>query len=695
MTFKQGRFRVMLVVAFVALIFFSYVIAMIRLQLVNGDYYKEQSEQKIYSTETITASRGSIYDCNGVSLVTNTTGYCIRFTRALMPTDSQNDIILSLIRLTEEHDCSYYDSLPLTQKAPYEYTSEISEGNTPKKLFSALEIPSTSTAEETMAALIEKFDLENYTAKEQRLLAGVRYEMLISSFNLSTPYEFSADVSVELVAAIKQRSDEFAGVEIDTRPIRNYTDPSIAPHLLGYVGKIYAEEYETLSKQGYKMNDTLGKAGIEKAMEDALKGTDGTRVIERDSGGKVLNITTLEEAVSGNNVVLTIDSKLQKIAQDSLKNCIETIAKRANEPGRDGEDANAGAVVAIKVNSGAILASATYPTYTMDEFNNDYNSLASDKELPLFNRAFSGTYAPGSTFKMATGIASLEEGATTIREQIRDTGIYKKYAPSYAPRCWVYTDYGRGHGLQNIVAALKNSCNYYFYEAADRMGIETLNDYCLKLGLGQKTGVEISESAGVLAGPTYRASIDEPWYPGDTLQAAIGQSDNLFTPLQLANYVSTIVNGGTRYNTHLVQGVYDAATGICVQEEQIKVNDNLKMKDENFHAIMNGMVECATTGTAAGVFGTSYKIGAGAKTGTASVPKGTANGIFVAFAPVDDPQIAVCVVVEHGAHGNYVGSVARDIFDAYFADVNAENEIVAEGILLPLEQPPAEEKTDE
>ena len=686
MTFKQGRFRVMLVVAFVSLIFFSYVIAMIRLQLVNGDYYKEQSEQKIYSTETITASRGSIYDCNGVSLVTNTTGYCIRFTRAMMPTDSQNDIILSLIRLTQEHKCSYYDSLPITLRAPYEYTSEIAEGNTPKKLFSTLDIPGTSSAEETMAALIEKFELEDYAAEEQRLLAGVRYEMLISSFNLSTPYEFSADVSVELVAAIKQRSDEFLGVDIDTRPIRNYTDPSIAPHLLGYVGKIYAEEYETLSEQGYKMNDTLGKAGIEKAMETALKGTDGTRVIERDSGGKVLNITTLDEAVGGNNVVLTIDSNLQKIAQDSLKSCIETIVKRSSEPGRDGKDANAGAVVAINVNSGAILASATYPTYTMDQFNNNYNKLASDKELPLFNRAFSGTYAPGSTFKMATGIAALEEGATTINEQIRDTGIYKKYAPSYTPRCWVYTDYGHGHGLQNIKAALKNSCNYYFYEAADRMGIETLNSYCLKLGLGQKTGVEINEAAGVLAGPAYRATIDEIWYPGDTLQAAIGQSDNLFTPLQLANYVATIVNGGTRYNTHLVQGIYDSATGICVQEEQIKVNDSLKMKDENFHAIMSGMVECATTGTAAGVFGTSYEISAGAKTGTASVPSGTANGIFVAFAPVDDPQIAVCVVVEHGAHGNYVGSVARDIFDAYFAEVKTDNNVLSEGILLPMEK---------
>ncbi|MBQ6823451.1 MAG: hypothetical protein IJP27_02250 [Clostridia bacterium] len=683
MTYKNGKFRAILVVAIVLLVFISYLITLMRLQLVNGDYYKEQSEKKIYSTETITASRGGIYDCNGVSLVNNTTGYCIKFTRALMPKAQQNDIILSLIRLMQEHETAYYDRLPITKTQPFAYTTEDMTDAGLKKLFSTLKLKHTPTAEETMAALIKEYDLENYTPEEQRLIAGVRYEMTLTVFSLSTPYEFAEDISVDLVATIKQLADEYPGVDIDTKPLRSYVDPTVAPHLLGYVGKIWAEEYEDLAAKGYKMNDTIGKAGIESAMEAALKGQDGTRVIERDSSGKVLNVTVLEEAQSGNNVVLTLDSKLQKVAQDSLKSCIETIVRRSKEPGRDGEDANAGAVVAVNIHSGAILASATYPTYTQDEFNNNYTALSTDELKPLWNRAFYGTYAPGSTFKMATGIAALEEGAVGLKETIRDTGIYMKYKPSYTPRCWVYSDYGRGHGLQDIVAALKNSCNYYFYEAADRLGIEALNRYCRKLGLGIKTGVEIGESGGILAGPDYRATIDEYWYPGDTLQAAIGQSDNLFTPLQLANYVATIVNGGTRYKTHLVQGVYDASTGVCVEEENIQVMDSLQMKDENYHAIMQGMLECATSGTAAGVFGYSYAITAGAKTGTASVPKGTANGIFVAFAPYENPQIAVCVVVEHGAHGNYVGSVARDIFDAYFADVTVESPITQENVLLP------------
>ncbi len=683
MTFKNGKARAVIVVAAVLLVFFCYLIALMRLQLVNGDYYKEQSTQKIYSTETITASRGGIYDCNGVSLVGNTTGFCVKFTRALMPKEQQNDIILSLIRLMEEHGAAYYDQLPITKTAPFSYTTKDMNDADIKRLFSTLRLKNNPQVEVTLAELVEKYDLEGYTPEEQRLIAGVRYEMALTTFSLSNPYEFAEDISVELVATIKQLSDEYPGVDIDTKPLRSYIDPSIAPHLLGYVGKIWAQEYETLAEQGYKMNDTVGKAGIEKAMESALKGKDGTRVIERDSTGKVLNVTVLEEAQSGNNVVLTLDSNLQRVAQDSLKSCIETIARRAREPGRDGEDANAGAVVAINIHSGAILASATYPTYTQKEYESNYTALASDELKPLFNRAFYGTYAPGSTFKMATGIAALEEGAVGLKETIRDTGIYTKYAPSYSPRCWVYSDYGRGHGQQDVVAALKNSCNYYFYEVADRLGIDTLNRYCLKLGLGSKTGVEIGESAGILAGPNYRSTIDEYWYPGDTLQAAIGQSDNLFTPLQLANYVATIVNGGTRYTTHLVQGVYDASTGVCVEEEKVRAADSLAMKDENYHAIMQGMLECATTGTAAGVFGYSYTITAGAKTGTASVPKGTANGIFVAFAPYDDPQIAVCVVVEHGAHGNYVGSVARDIFDSYFAKVTVSDPLTEENVLLP------------
>ncbi len=683
MTFKNGKFRAIFVVALVLLVFFCYLVTMIRLQLVNGDYYKEQSKQKIYSTETITASRGSIYDCNGVSLVTNTTGYCIKFTRALMPVEQQNDIILSLIGLMEEHKAAYYDHLPLSAQEPYQWTNTDFSSKEMKALLATLKLEGKPSAAEAMEGLIEKYDLEKFSPADQRKIAGVRYEMTQTTFSLFNPYEFAANVDVDIVAAVKQLSDEFPGVDIDTQPIRSYTDPSIAPHLLGYVGKIYAEEYEALAQKGYKMNDTIGKAGIEKAMESQLKGSDGTRVIERDSDGKVLNVTTLEEAKSGNNVVLTIDSNIQKVAQNSLKECIDTIVRRSGEPGRDGEDANAGAVVAINIHSGAILASATYPTYTQTEYDTNYNKLLADETKPLFNRAFNGTYAPGSTFKMASGIAALEEGVINVKEQIRDTGIFTKYAPSYTPRCWVYTDYGRGHGLQNIVDALKNSCNYYFYEVADRMGIDSLNRYCRKLGLGVKTGVEIGEEDGVLAGPAYRQTIDEIWYPGDTLQAAIGQSDNLFTPLQLANYVSTIVNGGTRYSTHLVQGIYDATSGVCVQEEKIKVMDNLKMKDENYHAIMDGMLACATTGTAAGVFGYSYAITAGAKTGTASVPKGTANGIFVAFAPADDPQIAVSVVVEHGAHGNYVGSVARDIFDAYFAGVEVGDTLTQENTLLP------------
>ena len=273
MTLKNGKVRYALVVAAVVLVFVSYLITLVRLQLVNGEYYKEQSEKKIYSTETITASRGSIYDCNGVSLVTNTTGYCIKFTRALMPKAEQNDIILRLIRLMEQHGASYYDRLPMAAEAPFAYTAEETDASL-KKLFKTLDLEGTPTAEVTFAALVKEYDLEDYTPEEQRKIAGVRYEMQLTGFSLSTPYEFAGDVSVDLVATVKQLSDEYPGVDIDTEPIRYYTDPAIAPHILGYVGKIYAEEYEELAAKGYSRN-----------REGHGRGSEGNRRYPRDRAG--------------------------------------------------------------------------------------------------------------------------------------------------------------------------------------------------------------------------------------------------------------------------------------------------------------------------------------------------------------------------------------------------------------------------
>ena len=683
MNLKNGRVRYLIIIIAAVCVFAAYMFRLFKMQVIDTAYYKEQSESKIYSTETVSASRGNICDRNGQLLVTNETVYTIRFSRALMPTETQDSIILSLCRLLSEAGESYYDTLPISDSAPYSF---VYEDDTSEKQIEALKekfkLSSDATAAQIMEQLIKKYKIDtSLTTEEKRIIAGVRYEMERSSFSASNPYIFASDVSISTVTTVKELSDEYPGVDIGTESKRVYTTPYLASHILGRTGKIYAEEYAELREKGYKMNEYVGKEGIEKAMEEYLRGTDGVRVIERDSDGKVLNVTTVRDPISGNNIILTIDKDLQEITQTSLEATIKSIADSGKyKSSKEGADACAGAAVVISVDSGEILASASAPNFDLSTYIENYTSLASDKLTPMVNRAFTGLYAPGSTFKMATGIAGLEEGFITPSTKIRDLGIYKKY-PDYQPRCWVYSDYGTTHGSINVSQALEKSCNYFFYETADMMGIELLNLYCTKLGLGQKTGIEITEAAGILAGPEYRSKTDGEWYPGDTLQAAIGQSDNLFTPLQLANYVATIVNGGTRYKAHLVKSVNSSKDGSSVIGTTIEAVETLEMQEDNYHAVMYGMKLAADSGTASTLF-SNYKVGVGAKTGTASVPSGTANGIFVAFAPYEDPEIAVCVVVEHGAHGNYVGAVAKAVFDEYFDGKTTQITVPAEEQLV-------------
>lgn len=682
MNLKNGTVRYISIIAIVVAVFGVYAFFLFKMQIIDNDYYKEQSQKRIYSTETISASRGNIYDRNGQLLVTNETVYTVNFSRLLLPTDRQNEIILSLCQLLTLKGEEYYDTLPLSKESPFTFNTDESSLKQITALKETLKLDDSADESAVLAALVKKYKIDDTLSDaDKRIIAGVRYEMERSSFSSSNPFTFASDISITTVTTIEELGDDYPGVDIDTESKRVYTTPYLASHLLGRVGKIYAEEYTELAAKGYKMNDYVGKDGIEKAMEDSLRGTDGTKVIERDSTGKVLGVTTVEEPVSGDSVVLTIDKDLQQVAQSSLEATIKSIAESGKyKSNGEGADACAGAAVVLDVDSGEILASVSAPNYDLSGYSEYYNVLSTDEKLPLFNRAFNGLYAPGSTFKMATGIAGLEEGIITPSTKIQDKGIYTKYT-DYKPRCWVYSDYGTTHGSIDVSQALEKSCNYFFYETADIMGIDFLNAYCKKLGLGEKTGVELPESSGTLAGPEYRSKNGEEWYPGDTLQAAIGQSDNLFTPLQLANYVATIVNGGTRYKTHLVKSVNDSKTGIGISESTTEVVETLEMKDENYHAIMYGMKLAAQSGTASNLF-SNYKVGVGAKTGTASVPSGTANGIFVAFAPYDDPEIAICVVVEHGAHGNYVGAVAKAVFDEYFEDNTTDLTVTAEATLI-------------
>ncbi len=662
MKFRNSRPRFIMLLVLVVVIFGAFIIALINLQIGQGSYYKELSEKRISTTETISAARGDVYDRNGELLITNRNGYNITISKALFQQTDQNRTIHELLEILAAYKTPHNDSLPITARAPFKPdASSNDKRDALKNLIREHDLTEDATADDILNALCEKYEIDkSYTPAQRRSIAGVRYEMELREFSMSNPFILAEDVSIDVVIALSERSVEYPCITVETAAYREYVDSAIAPHLLGRIGKIWANEYEELKTQGYKMNDLVGKEGIEKAMETYLRGIDGTRLIERNSAGEVLNVTTINEPIQGSGVVLTIDKQLQLTTQNALRSVILDLQGYSET-----RDAYAGAAVVVQVDTGEVLASATYPTYDFAEFNTNYDALSTDEDRPLFNRAFNGTYAPGSTFKMATAIAVLEEGVTGPDTKIKDEGIYTKY-PDYKPKCWRYTDYGATHGLVNVSEALRDSCNYYFYKSADELGIEALNKYCIQLGLGSKTGLELNESSGTLAGPTTRTEMGGEWYPGDTLQASIGQSDNLFTPIQLATYLATIVNGGTRYKTHLIKSVKDSTTGRDILVNTPSVVSELDIGEDNMNAVMQGMYLTAAEGTAANVFA-GYPINIGCKTGTASVPKGTANGIFVAFAPFEDPEIAVCVVVEHGAHGNSIAPIAKKIFDQYFA----------------------------
>ena len=446
----------------------------------------------------------------------------------------------------------------------------------------------------------------------------------------------------------------------------------MAAHILGRVGIINAEEYAKLKDEGYGMNDHLGKQGAEKAFESYLRGTDGANSVERKIKEGESEIVYARDPVPGNSVMLTIDRDLQAVAEASLASTIQNIAA-TSEYGR-GQDCNAGAVVVLDLNSAEVLAMASYPTYDPGEFNRNYNQMLSDPAKPMLNRALNGVYEPGSTFKLCTALAALEEGVVSPDEIILTTGVYNYLNHNFM--CHIYRSNGGNHGAINISQAIQHSCNYFFYEMGKRLGIESIENYARNFGLGSYTGIELAgeEEDGQVAGPELREKSGREWYPGDVLQAAIGQSDNLFTPVQIANYMATVANGGNNYEVHLLKAVKSNSEDVILEEKSPKLRNQVTIKPENLEAVLAGMQLATSEGTASAAFA-DFPFKTGGKTGSAQVSSGSANAIYVGYAPYDNPQIAVAVVLEHGYSGGNASYVAREIFREYFfgAEQNAGN----------------------
>ena len=515
---------------------------------------------------------------------------------------------------------------------------------------------------------------------DARTVAGILYE-LYYRYRITNwpPYVFASDVSIDFITRVKELS--LPGVEIETTSVRKYNTESAA-HLLGYTGAITSDTWPTYKeKGGYTMNDYVGITGAESAFESYLKGTSGTRAIERNENGKIISSQWLTDAETGEslapqpgqNVFLTIDIDLQQQVEEILASGVAGLQSKETE---------GAACVILDVNSGDVLASASYPTYSLATFSQDYNELAEDPLKPLLNRALQGLYPPGSTFKMITAIAALELGIVEPYTQINDKGVYTFYS-SPQPQCWYYRQYRQTHGLQNVSQAIMNSCNYYFYEVGRLVGIDLLDQYAAMFGLGQKTGIELTEQAGVVASPEFTESLGGTWYEGNILSVAIGQESTQVTPIQLANYIAALVNGGTRYSTHLLKTVKSNDFSQVTYNYEPKVVSQVEMEEENRQAVMEGMLMLTTEGSVSSAF-KDVPVSVGAKTGSAQVSAQTnSNAVFVCFAPYDDPQIAVAIAVEHGGSGSELGKIAAQMVTAYFSVQGEQGTITQENTLVP------------
>ena len=675
------RFNVLTVLTY--LIGIVLIAQLFNLQIVHGAEYREQSNTRLTRESTLEAARGSILDKTGNTLVTSSTKFDLELYKTKIDTQTLNQAIWNIVQVLEKYSVSYVDTFPIKIE-PIEFTIADEQLSNWKK---NNDLDENITAEEAFNEFKEKYDIKSDNLEQIRKIIAIRYAIVQNGYSSTKALKIASDIPREAVAEFSENGDKFPGINIVVQPQREYTKGSLASHILGYASQISSEEYET-RKETYDQNDIIGKTGIEYVFEEYLRGKNGTKQIDMAVDGTITAEYISEEAIAGADVVLTIDSNLQQITENALANNIQKIAS-----GGFGKayDAKAGSCVVMNVNTGEILAMANYPNYTPSEFvggisNENWAKYRDDEAKPLVDRAIQNSYSPGSTFKMITAIAGLESGVINLNTTINDVGQYRKYS-DYQPKCWVYSDYGRGHGWLNVSGAIEKSCNYFFYETADRMGIDNLVKYAKYFGLGGKTGIELpGETAGVLSSKETKQKLypNEVWGPGDTLQSAIGQLYNEFSPVQMARYISMLANGGHKIDVSIVKTIRKADGTEASRDEinqfvnaklglQEETTEDISINQDYLNAILQGMksVTTDTEGTAYVRF-KDFNISVGGKTGSAEAPNDQVHAWFVGFAPFENPEIAIVVMVENGGHGNYTAEVVRDIMAEYFG-MNTQN----------------------
>lgn len=673
---KTAIRRMRVLVAAACILMLLYGLRLIFLQLVNGDDFKSQATNTTDYKFTVTAARGDIVDSRGERIATSVTGYNVVLNKLLMGDEDLDGMLQKIVELLRANGESWNDTLLISQPdAAGNYTFTAEEGSTrDQKALAAMKdnlgLQQYATANDVMEKLVEDYDLASFPLSWQRTLGGIHYEMQLQAFSNVNNFIMAENVSEATVATIKEHSLSLPGVEIVETSTRSYEQSTVLPHVLGRVGKITAEKWKVtdengqttypLREKGYNMNDIIGISGLESAYEDELRGKDGVETITRNSDGVIVDtaLTTVPEP--GHTVQLTIDNRFQKAVDKVLASNIEMINRTYNA---NSTKAAAGAAVVVDVKTGAVLAASNYPSFDQNLYATQYSEYSADESLPLFNRALQGLYTPGSTFKPAVAIAALDTGLINRYSTVNCTRVYTYYK-DYRPKC---TQHGHGNGPIDVVNAIKWSCNIFFYDVGRRLTSDVYDAYAYKLGLGQRTGVEVSEATGHLTtknDSNYMESLD--------IQAAIGQGNTVVTPVQLATYAATIANRGTRYRTHFVKAILDSNTGEVLQETQPEVMDVIEDKGETFDLIQQGMIGVSQTISALA----NYPYTIACKTGTPQRSEGYYSGssyrhytntMMIAYGPTEDAQIAIGIVVEYGGGGARAGNLVADIFNAYFA----------------------------
>lgn len=675
--------RYNLLTTFVYIIGAVLIIQLFNLQIVHGEEYRQNSNSRLTRESIIEAARGNIEDRNENILATTKTGYSLELYKTKISNQELNEVILKIVNLLENNKDTYINNFPIDSEIKFTYTSKESINNWKTKY----KIPQDASEKDCIEKFKEKYEITNENINDALKIIAVRYEITTNGYSSTKSIKIAEDISKTSAIQFNEQNSQFPGVNIIEEPIRVYTKGSLAAHILGYIGKIGVEEVDKKLEEGYRATDYIGKMGIEYVLEKYLKGETGKKQIDMSVDGTIEGEYVEQEAISGKTVVLTIDTELQ----EKMENIIENSVKQLQKEGKKTEYA---AAVLMNVKDGEVLALCSYPSYKPEAFvggikTEDWKDIRDGNKL--YNNAVQSACAPGSTFKMVTATAALEENVVNENEYVYDRGVYPY---GHNPVCWYYTEYHRGHGNVNIKTAIQKSCNYFFYEMGRRLGVDTIEKYAKFFGLGEKTGIELNgEAKGTVASTSEAQRRGEQWYSSNTLSAAIGQSYNNFSPIQMARYISILANGGNYVTPTLIKEVKDS-DGNTVPKDEIRKYTNellgastdsvsdLEISEETLSTVRAGMrLVTSPGGTAYSVF-KDFKYSVAGKTGSAQAKtkeKGEiVNGWFVGFTPYKDPEVAVVVLLEDGASNSHAAKAAKKILEAYYNTDIQESENLKE-----------------